>query len=153
MTIERSKLKLFARGLVAAVWIAPGLAGGAQTDERSVWDGVYTSAQAQRGEVMFIRSCIACHSNKQGEAGGHGPAPSVMGEDFSFRWTDAAMVDLFDTIRQTMPEAAPNSLSAAEYADLTAYVLKLNNYPSGTAELNAADREALQLIYIDETPP
>ena len=76
-----------------------------------------------------------------------------MGEEFSFRWTDAAMVDLFDTIRQTMPEAAPNSLSAAEYADLTAYVLKLNNYPSGTEELNAADRDSLQLIYIDETPP
>lgn len=76
-----------------------------------------------------------------------------MGEDFSFRWTDSAIVDLFDTIRQTMPEAAPNSLSAAEYADLTAYLLKLNNYPSGAAEINAADREALQLIYIDENPP
>ena len=76
-----------------------------------------------------------------------------MGEDFSFRWIDAAIVDLYDTIRQTMPEAAPNSLSAAEYADLTAYLLKLNNYPSGAVELDAAERDILQLIYIDETPP
>lgn len=118
-----------------------------------MWDGVYTNTQAKRGEVVFTRSCIACHANKPGEAGGHGPAPSVMGEDFSFRWTDVAIVDLFDTIRQTMPEAAPNSLSAAEYADVTAYLLKLNNYPSGAAELDPAERDVLQLIYIDESPP
>jgi len=135
--------------LVAAV---SSLAEEPAVPERSVWEGVYSQAQAQRGAEIFIQACITCHSNKPGEAAGHGPAPSLIGEDFTFRWTDSSIADIFDTIRQTMPEAAPNSLSAAEYAAVTAYILQLNGYPSGVDEIDPAQREALQLIYIEEAP-
>ena len=57
---------------------------------------------------------------------GHSAAPSLVGEAFSYRWAVSSITDLFDTIRQTMPEAAPNSLSTEEYAAVTAYLLKLN---------------------------
>lgn len=115
----------------------------------SVWDGTYSASQADRGARLFIEHCIACHSNKAGEMGGHGPAPSVIGEDFTFRWYDASLADLFDAIRQTMPEGAPNSLAPEQYADLTAYVLQLNGFPSGPTELAAASYEALQVIWIE----
>jgi mono/diheme cytochrome c family protein len=28
---------------------------------RSVWDGVYTEAQAKRGEALFGENCVTCH--------------------------------------------------------------------------------------------
>jgi mono/diheme cytochrome c family protein len=144
------------RTLVACVLVLvtamSSLAQEPAVQERSVWEGVYSQAQAQRGATIFGQACLACHASKPGEVAGHGPAPSLIGEDFTFRWTDSSIADIFDTIRQTMPEAAPNSLSAAEYAALTAYILQLNGYPSGTDEIDPAQREALQLIYIEEAP-
>jgi mono/diheme cytochrome c family protein len=117
----------------------------------SVWDGVYTEAQAQRGKAVFQRSCSNCHADQIGAAGGHGPAPSLMGEDFAFRWLEASLLELLDTLRQTMPEAAPNSLGAEEYGDVLAYMLELNAYPSGAQELDYSQRETLARTYIEES--
>ena len=143
----RSTVAAYVLVLVTAM---SSLAQEPVVQERSVWEGIYSQAQAQRGAAIFIQACITCHSNKPGEVAGDGPAPSLIGEDFSFRWTDSSIADIFDTIRQTMPEAAPNSLSADEYAAVTAYILQLNGYPSGVEEIDPGRREALQLIYIEE---
>ena len=118
----------------------------------SVWRGVFSAAQAERGKIVFQQSCSNCHADQAGAAGGHGPAPSLMGEDFAFRWLDASLLELFDTLRQTMPEAAPNSLSAMEYADVLAYMLSFNNFPAGTDELVYTQREVLGRTYIEEAP-
>jgi mono/diheme cytochrome c family protein len=120
---------------------------------RSVWSGVYSQAQAARGEQAFVRNCIACHSDKLGEMAGHGPAPAVIGPDFRVRWTGASIADLYDTIMQTMPAGASNSLSPGEYADLTAFLLRINEYPAGTAEINPYQRDHLMRITIDELAP
>ena len=133
--------------LLPAILLA-ALSSGAEL-EGSVWDGTYTTPQADRGARLFIEHCIACHSNKAGEMSGHGPAPSVLGEDFTFRWYDASIADLYDAIRQTMPEGAPNSLAPDQYADLTAYVLHLNGFPSGATALEAENYDALQNIWIE----
>ena len=69
--------------------------------------------------------------------------PSLLGETFSFRWAGLPVANLFDTIRQTMPDGAPNSLSLTEYADVTAYVLRLNEYPAGQRELSSDSQEGL----------
>ena len=111
---------------------------------------MYTEAQAASGGQLFTTHCKACHSDVVGEVGGHGPAPALVGEDFTFRWLDSAVLDILDTIRQTMPEAAPNSLSAEEYAAVTAYILQLNGYPAGESELDAAARQRLMELYIEE---
>ncbi len=118
--------------------------------EGSVWDGVYSQAQAKQGAKLFVEHCVACHSTKPGEMSGHGPAPSVIGEDFAFRWLDSSVADLYDAIRQTMPEGAPNSLSPAQYAALTAYIFELNGYPAGESALDAANYDALANIWIEE---
>ena len=121
--------------------------------ELSVWDGVYSTAQARRGAALFVQHCVACHATQPGAVAGHGPAPAVLGEAFAFRWLESAVGDLFDTIRQTMPEAAPASLSAAEYAAITAYVLELNGYPAVSADLDPTARERLLSTWIDASPP
>jgi mono/diheme cytochrome c family protein len=121
--------------------------------EASVWDGAYTPVQAASGKKLFTTHCVACHSDQPGGSSSHGPAPSLLGKDFSFRWVDTSLADLFDVIRQTMPQAAPNSLSSQEYADVTAYLLQINAFPAGTTVLDPSDREHLLQTYIDATPP
>ena len=132
--------RLFLGGLLVS--------GFAAAEEQLASSGVYTQQQADRGEALFTTHCLSCHADKPGAAV-HGSAPAVMGEDFAFRWLDGSVLELFDTIRQTMPQAAPNSLSGVEYADLTAYTLSLNGYPAGADTLDPGERERLDEIFID----
>ena len=118
-------------------------------DEGSVWDGVFTEDQVTQGAKLYEQQCIACHSDQPGVLSGHGPSPSIVGDDFLFNWIDSSVADLFDVIRQTMPQAAPNSLDAQQYAEITAYVLSLNGFPSGEKPLLAEDYVALQEVWIE----
>jgi quinoprotein glucose dehydrogenase len=119
----------------------------------SIWQGVYTQGQATRGAQVFDRECVQCHSDRLGATSGEGTAASLIGEDFRFRWTNSSIADLFDSISQTMPLSAPNSLSLRDYSAVTAYLLELNEYPAGVAELDHRARENLRQILIDEGPP
>ena len=119
-------------------------------DEGSVWDGVFTEEQVKLGAKLYEQQCIACHSDQPGVLSGHGPSPSIVGDDFLFNWIDSSVADLFDVIRQTMPQAAPNSLDAQQYAEITAYVLSLNGFPSGEKPLLAEDYVALQEVWIED---
>jgi mono/diheme cytochrome c family protein len=149
--IKKSRCVMGAFMLLAVAWTPVGYADPASG--LSVWDGIYTAAQAETGKGLFDRACIACHSDRPGEISGHGATPTIIGEAFRFSWVDASVADLFDTIRQTMPEDAPSSLSAAEYAAVTAYVLQLNGYPAGGTELDPGQRYTLLHTFIDEAPP
>ncbi|MDA1075235.1 MAG: cytochrome c [Proteobacteria bacterium] len=148
---HRQSLNTCRAVLALTCWALSPTMGLAQ--EASVWDGVYTKVQAESGKRLFTTHCIACHSDEPGGVSGHGPAPSVIGKDFNFRWVDTSIADLFDVIRQTMPQAAPNSLSSQEYADITAYLLQINAFPTGSALLDPSDRERMLQTYIDATPP
>jgi S-disulfanyl-L-cysteine oxidoreductase SoxD len=96
-------------------------------------DPVYTVAQSARGEETYQQFCSACHGVRlQGT-----PAAPLTGEAFRGRWEDGkhTLDDLYYIIRSLMPNNAPGSLSKAQYADVVAYILKVNNYPAGDAEL------------------
>jgi|SRR5262245_8057621 len=104
----------------------------------SVWDGVYTEEQASRGQALYEKECAGCHlSTLQGE----GLAPGLVADAFTYRWQDGPVSDLFVVIKMTMPADRPSTLQDQEYADIIAYLLKKNNYPSGSRELsrNQAD--------------
>ena len=68
----------------------------------TVWDGVYTAAQASRGAAKFETQCVTCH----GPDGSDGNAPSVKGERFERRWSGGDVKTLFNTVRTTMPRSA-----------------------------------------------
>ena len=99
---------------------------------RSVWDGVYTKAQASRGQARYRQECAKCHAENLmgGEA-----APALVGDDFLPKWTGKTAGDLFELIRETMPSEDPASLSRREYADILAYLLGSNGFPAGEKEL------------------
>ena len=75
--------------------------------DKTVDQGVYTSAQAARGAKLFESNCVMCHR----EPGG--TAPVLAGERFTKTFSDATLQTVFTTIKTTMPRNAPGSLSDA----------------------------------------
>lgn len=95
--------------------------------------GLYSEAQAMRGEALYQQYCSACHGTRlQGN-----PAAPLTGGAFRGRWEDGkhTLDDLYYIVRSLMPNNAPGSLSKEQYADVVAYILKMNEYPAGGAEL------------------
>ena len=105
---------------------------------KSVNDGVYTAAQADRGAAVFKTTCTACHETEK-----------FTGAEFLTGWTGKPIHELYDTISTTMPEDNPGSLKPQQYIDVIAYFLKLNGYPVGTTELPATAAE-LKAIKFDK---
>jgi len=108
--------------------------GGAAS--KTIWDGVYTAAQAARGENAVKQNCGACHAAAEWRNAGFIPS-----------WSGRSVGELHTLIRTTMPMDAPGRLSPAQYADIVAYILKINNVPAGEVELPSEDR-ALQGIAV-----
>jgi mono/diheme cytochrome c family protein len=109
---------------------------------RSQWDGVYTAAQAGRGEPLYAQYCASCHGPNL--TGGE-MAPSLVGGDFAANWNDLSLGDLFERIRTSMPQNNPGTLSRQQNADILAYVLKTGDFPAGETEL-ATQTEVLATI-------
>ena len=99
---------------------------------KTTFDGVYTEAQSARGEKTSAMSCSVCHGDK---LAGTDMGPGVQGPAFRETWSGRSLGELFDKIKTTMPANDPGTLSAADSADVLAYVLKVNDYPAGAAEL------------------
>lgn len=111
---------------VAAVVAAAGVVAQAKV----VADGVYTAEQATRGAVAYEKACASCHmSDLRGESF----APALNGDAFALRWENGRLSDLHKIIKGTMPADSPGSMSAQEYADIVAFLLKANGYPAGQA--------------------
>jgi mono/diheme cytochrome c family protein len=112
---------------------------------RSVWDGVYTSEQAQRGEVLYTRQCARCHGAQLtgGEA-----APPLAGGDFLSNWNGLSVGDLFERIRVSMPADRPGQLTREQNADILAHILRANQFPAGKSELERQP-EVLKQIRIE----
>ena len=119
----------------------------AAASSATVWDKVYTAAQAARGKQTYMEECSACHSE---DLGGSGYAPALKGDDFAFAWNDKTVGDFFDRIRRLMPPDNPGSLTPDRYRDIIAFVLQENKYPDGDRELSA---ESAPLHQIKITAP
>src|SRR5215510_5390110 len=109
-----------------------GVVGTAQS--RSVSDGVYSTAQATRGQQIYRAQCAECHGNTlQGESG-----PPLVGDSFLSSWSARPLANLADKIQKTMPFNKPASLSKQQAIDLVAYILQQGKFPNGQAELSEA---------------
>lgn len=103
----------------------------AQATRQSVWEGLYSDAQAVRGHDAYTKACARCHMD---DLGGHEYAGALAGYPFQMKWEDASVAEVFGRIR-TMPLGEAGSLSTQEYLDILAYLLHANGYPSGQGEL------------------
>ena len=132
----RTGLKILC--IAAPVLVAlPQKTPAQQSDTKSVLDGVYTEAQARRGEALNENVCSACHM-----------------EDWFTQvvlqpWSGSPLSFLYELISTTMPEDRPGTLKPQEYADVLAYIFELNGLPPGQEELTAT-KESLDKIIIEQ---
>ncbi len=110
------------------------------TNHGSVWDGVYTDAQAQEGQALFEANCIKCHGR---DTGGFA-AKELYGDRFFERWREDTLDSLYGFM-QNMPPAGP-ALSAPEYMNILSHILWANGFPPGSARL---DTSGLSMIRIE----
>jgi cytochrome c553 len=124
----------------------PGLAAQASaTDQRTVWDGVYTEAQAGRGRSEYLRSCEGCHGSDLGGSSAD-EVPSLAFESFLTTWRGRTLKDLFARISRSMPHDSPGSLSQRAYIDVLSYILQANGFPTGTRQLETSLPELEQIV-------
>src|SRR5438105_11735576 len=133
------------RRLVIAAWLWLLLMGIALAPRvllaAAPQDGVYTTAQAQRGQALYDKKCASCHG-LQLEGGS---ASALAGSRFMSKWGQGnhAVDELYFITRTQMPYGAGNTLTPAQYIDIIAYLLQANGYPAGSTD-QTASAEALK---------
>lgn len=122
---------MFTRTVVAlSLLLACSVGLGAQDTPR-IWQGVYTTAQAERGKAVFNTTCLRCH----GEDLSGTTAPALKGERFQSSWGGDVIESLFTKVRDTMPPNFGTILDAQVKLDIVTYILQVNDFPAGPAEL------------------
>lgn len=112
---------------------------------RSVWDSVFTLAQAARGEIAYRATCASCHGDS---LAGINDAPALTGPDFHKTHDGNALSSLFNRISNDMPSDNPGSLTGPQVAELVAFLLRYNGYPGGKVELPAAAESLSQIKFL-----
>jgi mono/diheme cytochrome c family protein len=107
---------------------------------KTVWDGVYTDAQAERATATFSSTCSRCHT-----LGPEGNRP-LTGDKFWEGFTQKSVTDLLTFVSKNMPNGQGGSLPAGTYNDLVALILKSNGFPAGTTELTPETIPNVQII-------
>ena len=107
---------------------------------RTVWEGVYTEAQAARGVMAFGQSCAGCHA-----LAAQGKAPLV-GDAFWKSFAQKTVGDLLEFVSTYMPNGTPGSLTEPTYRDIVALMLKSNGFPAGTTELGGNTAANVQIV-------
>ncbi len=127
---------IFAGALASGAAQAPPPGKTRPANGLSTSIGVYTAAQAARGEQTYMNICVSCH-----------PPGTYTAPVFRQKWDGAPLSQLYGLISQTMPKMEPGTLEPEEYAQVVAYILKINGAPAGTRPL-PADIEPLEKIRI-----
>ena len=134
-------VRVRAVGVACAVVIAGLTSGVARAQAgRTTRDGVYTDAQAARGSAIYKEQCASCH----GPSLGGSLAPPLAGDSFTATW-GGPLADIVNKIQNTMPANDFGKLTRPQATDLTAYVLQVNKFPAGRADL-PGDDAALKAI-------
>ncbi len=112
---------------------------------RAASTGVYSADQVTRGQSAYIAVCGRCHGDP---LSGTEFGPALIGKTFIDGWDGTTVGDLFERIQTTMPQDSPGRLAPRQIADIAAYILKSNDFPSGQTTLDP-DPAVLKTIKID----
>lgn len=126
---------------VAAQTAAPAAA------QPTVWDRIFSEAQAARGEAIYKKTCSVCHRDDL--TGYESDGPPLRGSDFWVRWRQQRVGDMLTELQQSMPMSNPGSVPVEQFVDILAFVFKVNGVPLGTTDL-VADPKVLDSVMITE---
>lgn len=130
---------------------------------RSIWSGVYTDAQARRGEALYEKWCSQCHGAdltgmplepQRRFPGGPDRTPSLVGTDIATNYDDLPLRDLVERIRISMPQDRPGVLNRQQTVDVVAYLLLQGGFPLGPTELTPRvdELEAIKILSYKPRP-
>jgi S-disulfanyl-L-cysteine oxidoreductase SoxD len=126
---------LLVGALVAAAQNASGPA---------IWSGVFTAAQAKRGDDAYQASCSSCHGSDLRATDAE--AVDLTGPAFRARWNGKTLGERFELIRDTMPQGNANTLGDKTYMDILAFILQFNDFPPGSQELMPETAKAIVFV-------
>ena len=115
----------------------------------SVWDGVFSEAQAARGRLAYSGACGFCHGRRLNGAPDDPDmrsTPPLARARFLREWEGRSLATLFEYTRLTMPEDNPTSLTDAEYVDVIAYMLSVSRMPAGDDDLSPDSRSLARIV-------
>ena len=139
--VARSRAVLVLLALVTLPAIASGArdTGAAETvgtpltaRERTTWDSVFTTEQADRGQAAYKQVCSRCHRDA---LSGGDEAPALTGSAFMSAWNGLTLEELHERIRTTMPTDTPGVYAKQQVTDVIAFMLRFNGFPAGAQEL------------------
>ncbi len=105
----------------------------------------FTAAQVAAGRGAYDSYCAVCHGTTLIN-GAYGTP--LAGEYFETRWSGRSVAALFAKSHDTMPPAAPASLSRESYANIVAYILEVNGTVAGDVALPVDDGDLLARMRI-----
>jgi mono/diheme cytochrome c family protein len=159
--MTRRILRVTVAGLTM-IGVASGIAGGQEAGStrsspsteaaaglRSIWDGVYSEAQAKRGAALYSTHCVGCHLET---LEGDGPATPLTGPGFSANWDGISMADMVERTQKSMPSDKPGTLSRQQISDVLAFVLRANKLPAGEAELPRQAELLSRILFLATKP-
>lgn len=122
-------MRVAIHAIAVAMIAAAGIRGEAQAPPRAsnggarpltTNSGVYTAAQAAKGEQVYMTFCVSCH-----------PPGTYAAPAFREKWNGAPLSTLFDFVTEMMPKNEPGSLGDDEYVQVISYILRINGAPPG----------------------
>ena len=122
--------------------VGTGMMSAQAPAAKTLWDGIYTEAQASRGNQVFSSTCTNCHT-----LGAEGNRP-LSGQKFWDSYAQKTVGDLYGFVSKNMPNGAgqAGTLSPTTYADLIALILRANGVPAGTTELVPAEVASITIV-------
>lgn len=134
--------------VVAAVLVGGIALRAQQAAQPRIWQGVFTTAQAERGKATFLVTCQRCHNaDLSGDRG-----PALKGERFMTTWGGGGVNRLFEKIRDTMPPFATSTLDDKTKLDIVTFILQTNGFPAADKELAAEELESIDIVAKGEVP-
>lgn len=133
---------LYLGASVSALRVSQAPAGAPGT----VWGGVFTAEQAERGRTLFSSNCAECHGTSL--EGGEGKA--LNGDQFWRDWGESMVGDLLTYVQTNMPFSEDGSkkgtLGTGTYVDIVTHILKANGFPAGMQELTPESSAGVTII-------
>ena len=134
------------------VTIAATVSGAVQAPpagDRTVWTGVFTDAQAERGRGYFAEHCAECHGTDLRGSG----SKALIEKRFWSDWQETSVDYLLTQISKNMPFSDDGSLAGSlaqgVYVDIVAHILKSNGFPAGQQALTADSSRGVRIARMD----
>lgn len=115
------------------------------TPTANIWSGVYTDAQAKKGEAIYAGGCSDCHGDQLDGDPGDG-FPALASPGFMVEWDGQTMADLVRHIHTGIGNNA-GEMDPETAVTLAAFILSRNGVPSGQAALSTDPKEEAGILF------